>query len=88
MDSDGTFNLGGLRSCLRGALSTLSLLSSPSFLLPSPSFGFASYSSVTHLVRVDGHAGGEADHRDAVKARRVGDRRWSEEVIGLGRVTH
>lgn len=89
MDSGGTFNLGGLRSRPRGALYTRSpLISSPSFLLPSPSLGFISYSSVTHLVGVDGHAGGEADHRDAVKARRVGDRRWSEVVIGLGRVTH
>lgn len=78
MDSDGMFNRGSLEAA-PGELSTPSL--PLSFLL-------LSYSSVTHLVWVDGHAGGEPDHRDAIKARRVGDRRWSQVVIGLGRVTH
>lgn len=45
-------------------------------------------SSVTHLVRVDGHAGGEPHHGDAVEACSVWDGRWSEVVIGLWRVTH
>lgn len=84
MDSEGMLHLGGLEAA-PGELSTPSL-SSPSFL--SPSFLFTSYSSVTHLVWVDGHAGGQPDHGDAVEARRVRDRRWSEVVIGLGRVTH
>lgn len=78
-------HLGGLEAA-PGELSAPSLSSLP---LPlSPSFLFTSFSSVTHLVWVDGHAGGQPDHRDAVEARRVRDRRWSEVVIGLGRVTH
>lgn len=44
--------------------------------------------SITHLVGVDGHAGGEPDHRDAVEARGVGDGCGGEMVAGLGRVTH
>lgn len=78
-------HLGGLEAA-PGELSAPSLSSLP--LPVSPSFLFKSFSSVTHLVWVDGHAGGQPDHRDAVKARRVRDRRWSEVVIGLGRVTH
>lgn len=76
------FILGGLEAA-PGELSTPSLSRAR-----VPSFLFTSYSLVTHLVWVDGHAGGKPDHRDAVKARRVRDRRWSEVVIGLGRVTH
>lgn len=86
MDSDGMFNRGSLEAA-PGELSTPSLSLLPSSLSLPPSF-LLSYSSVTHLVWVDGHAGGEPDHRDAIKARRVGDRRWSQVVIGLGRVTH
>lgn len=46
------------------------------------------FSSVTHLVGVDGHARGEPHHRDAVEAGRVGDGRRGEMVAGLRRVTH
>lgn len=90
MDSDGMFNLGGLEAA-PGELSTPCLSPFLASFLPlscSPPFLYTSYSLVTHLVWVDGHAGGKPDHRDAVKARRVRDRRWSEVVIGLGRVTH
>jgi len=38
------------------------------------------------LVRVDGHAGRQADYGDAVEPGRVGDRRWSQVVIGLRRM--
>lgn len=45
-------------------------------------------SIITHLVGVDGHAGGEAHHGDAVEAGGVGDGGGSEVVVGLRRVTH
>lgn len=36
-----------------------------------------------HLVRVDGHARRQANHRDAVETSRVGDGCWRQVVIGL-----
>lgn len=45
-------------------------------------------SLITHLVGVDGHAGGEAHHGDAVEAGGVGDGGGGEVVVGLRRVTH
>ena len=41
-----------------------------------------------YLVRVDGHAGGEAHHGDAVEAGGVGHGRGRQVVVGLGRVAH
>lgn len=73
------FNLESFWRRLRGDPHSLTLCSV---------FSSLPLSSVTHLVWVDGHAGGEPHHRDAVEACSVGDRRWSEVVIGLGRVTH
>lgn len=84
MDSDGTFNLRSFWRRPRGAPYFLPL---SSCLPPSLSL-FTSPSSITHLVWVDGHASGESNHGDAVEACSVGDRRWSEVVIGLWRVTH
>lgn len=57
-------------------------------LLQAPRGELLLLPSITHLVGVDGHAGGEPHHGDAVEARGVGDGRGSEVVAGLGRVTH
>lgn len=86
MDSDGTFNLGSFWSRPRGAPYSFVLFLFSSLTVSL--FLFTSLSSITYLVWVDGHAGGEPHHGDAVEACSVGDRRWSEVVIGLGRVTH
>lgn len=89
MDTDGTFNRGSFWSRPRGASSSFTLRSlSSSFTLPRSLSPFTSLPSITHLVWVDGHAGGEPHHGDTVEACCVRDGRRGEVVVGLGGVTH